>query len=61
MGEKFDQSATRELPAGTYGFWPGGMRHFAWAKGKTIAQLHGTGPWIFTYVNPADDPRNAKK
>ena len=61
MGEKFDQSATRELPAGTYGFWPAGMRHFAWAKGKTIVQLHGIGPWIFTYVNPADDPRNAKK
>jgi hypothetical protein len=33
MGEKFDQSATRKMPAGTYGFWPAGMRHFAWAKG----------------------------
>ncbi|CAN5529941.1 hypothetical protein BH20ACI3_BH20ACI3_42780 [soil metagenome] len=61
MGEKFDQSATREMPAGTYGFWPAGMRHFAWVRGQTVVQLHGTGPWIFTYVNPADDPRNAKK
>ncbi|MGI9166833.1 MAG: cupin domain-containing protein [Pyrinomonadaceae bacterium] len=61
MGEKFDQSATRKMPAGTYGFWPAGMRHFAWVKRKTTVQLHGTGPWIFTYVNPADDPRNAKK
>ena len=61
MGEKFDQSATRELPAGTYGFWPAGMRHFAWVKNKTTVQLHGIGPWIFTYVNPADDPRNMKK
>ncbi len=61
MGEKFDQSATRELPAGTFGFWPAGMRHFAWARGETVLQLHGTGPWMITYVNPADDPRNAKK
>ena len=61
MGEKFDQSATREMPAGTFGFWPAGMRHFAWAKGETVLQLHGTGPWMITYVNPADDPRSAKK
>ena len=61
MGERFDKSATRELPAGTFGFWPAGMRHFAWAKGETVLQLHGTGPWVITYVNPADDPRNAKK
>ena len=61
MGEKFDQSATREMPAGTFGFWPAGMRHFAWAKGETVLQLHGIGPWSITYVNPADDPRNARK
>ena len=61
MGEKFDQSAMRRMPAGTFGFWPAGMRHFAWAKGDTVLQLHGIGPWTITYVNPADDPRNAKK
>jgi hypothetical protein len=49
------RSATREMPAGRYGFWPAGMRHFAWVQGKTIAELHGTGPWIFANVNPADD------
>ena len=61
MGEKFDQSATREMPEGTFGFWPPGMRHFAWAKGETIIQLHGIGPWMITYVNDADDPRSLKK
>lgn len=61
MGEKFDQSATREMPEGTFGFWPVGMRHFAWTKGETIIQLHGIGPWMITYVNPSDDPRNTKK
>lgn len=57
MGEKFDQAATRPMPAGTFGYWPPPMRHFAWTQGETILQLHGVGPWTVTYVNPADDPR----
>ncbi len=61
MGEKFDQTGAREMPAGTFGFWPAEMRHFAWAKGNTVVQLHGIGPWSITYVNPADDPRGMKK
>lgn len=61
MGSKFDQNATREMPAGTFGFWPAGMNHFAWAKGETVLQLHGFGPWSIHYINPADDPRNAKR
>ena len=61
MGEKFDQSITRELTAGTFGYWAAGMRHFAWAKGETVIQLHGIGPWMITYVNASDDPRNTKK
>ena len=61
MGERFDRAATREMPAGSFGYWPVGMRHFAWAKGETVLQLHGKGPWTITYVNPADDPRNQRK
>ena len=60
MGDKFDQSATRVMPAGTFGFWPAEMKHFAWAKGETVLQLHGIGPWMITYVNPSDDPRKPK-
>ena len=36
-----------------------GLRHFAQAKGNTIVQVNGTGPWKLTYVNPADDPQKA--
>jgi len=43
------------------GFWPAEMKHFAWAKGETVLQLHGTGPWMITYVNPSDDPRRPKE
>ena len=61
MGEKFDQSATRAMPVGTYGHWAPGMKHFVWVKGETIVQFHGIGPWSTQYVNPKDDPRNQTK
>jgi quercetin dioxygenase-like cupin family protein len=57
MGAKFDSAATRTLPAGSFGFWLAGTKHFAWMEGETILQVHGQGPWTITYVNPADDPR----
>jgi quercetin dioxygenase-like cupin family protein len=57
MGDQLDPSKFSELPAGTFGAIPPGMKHFARAKGEVILQLHGTGPWGLTYVNPADDPR----
>jgi quercetin dioxygenase-like cupin family protein len=59
--EKLDRSDAKKLPAGSFGFWPAGMKHAAWAEGETVVQLHGIGPWQINYVNPADDPRTAKK
>jgi hypothetical protein len=35
------------------------MRHFAMAKTAGTIQVHGTGPFVLTYVNPADDPSKA--
>jgi hypothetical protein len=61
MGDKFDRKATRAMPAGSFGYWPVGMKHFGWMEGKTVLQLHGRGPWTITYVNPADDPRTPGK
>jgi len=60
MGGKFDRAKTRPMPAGSFGFWPVGMQHFAYTEGETVLQLHGKGPWTITYVNPADDPRGQK-
>ena len=57
MGEKFDKSRTTAMPAGSFGYWPIGMKHYGWFSGETVLQLHGKGPWTVTYVNPADDPR----
>jgi hypothetical protein len=60
MGEKFDASKGQEMPAGTYGTWPAGMKHFVWVRGETVVQFHGEGPWKINYVNPDDDPRGKK-
>lgn len=61
MGDNPKLADARSLPAGTYGVWPPGMVHAVWIEGETIVQFHGMGPWIINYVNPDDDPRNAKK
>ena len=60
-GEMLDRANAKKLPAGSFGYWPAGMKHTAWSEGETVIQLHGIGPWQINYVNPADDPRNAKK
>ena len=61
MGDTFDVKKGVQLPAGTYGTWPPGMKHFVWVQGETVVQFHGDGPWVINYLNPADDPRGAKK
>lgn len=60
MGDKFDEKAAKAMPAGTFGHWPPGMKHFVWVKGETVVQFHGIGPWSIEYVNPNDDPRRKK-
>jgi quercetin dioxygenase-like cupin family protein len=60
-GEALDRTSAKKLTAGSFGYWPAGMKHTAWSEGETIIQLHGVGPWQINYVSPADDPRNAKK
>ena len=57
LGDKLDPNATRPMTAGSFMVMPKGTHHFAWTKGETIVQIYGIGPWGFTYVNPADDPR----
>jgi quercetin dioxygenase-like cupin family protein len=60
-GEKFDEAAGKELPMGGYVVMPAGMKHYAWSSGEAIIQIHGMGQFEIKYVNPADDPRNAKR
>jgi quercetin dioxygenase-like cupin family protein len=60
-GGTFDETAGQELAAGSFAVMPAGMKHFAWSPDETIIQISSTGPFAINYVNPNDDPRNAKK
>ena len=61
MGGTIDASKLTSLPVGSFGMLPPGMQHYARAKGTTVIQLHGVGPWSLTYVNAADDPRKKSR
>jgi hypothetical protein len=39
---------------------PANMNHFAYTAAESTIVLYGIGPVEFKYVNPNDDPRNAK-
>ena len=56
MGNAFDEKALGDLGAGSYAVMTAGMPHYGMAKGTTVVQVHGLGPFVLNYVNPADDP-----
>jgi len=59
MGEKWDDKAMHTLHAGDVMIMQPKTPHYAMSKGESTVQIHGTGPWTITYVNPADDPSKA--
>jgi len=61
MGDKLDKKAGHALGAGGFALMPANANHFAYTKEATTILLYGQGPVEFKYVNPADDPRAAKK
>jgi len=56
LGDTLDKSKVRYLPAGSYIRLGKEERHYAIAKGETVVQVHGSGPFDLHYVNPGDDP-----
>ena len=62
MGDKLAKgaAANKTLAVGGYALMPANMNHFAYTTAETTIVLYGTGPVEFKYVNPGDDPRNAK-
>ena len=57
VGDKLDPQKSMPLATGHMMILQAKTPHFAWTQEETVIQLHGTGPWGITYVNPADDPR----
>ncbi|HTJ64194.1 MAG TPA: cupin domain-containing protein [Alphaproteobacteria bacterium] len=60
-GDRFDSTALKPLPPGSFYTEPAGRAHFA-ETGETpvIVQITGVGPSGLTYIDAADDPRKAK-
>jgi quercetin dioxygenase-like cupin family protein len=61
MGDTGDTAQGTVLKAGGYGVAPASMHHYAWTTTGAIVQVHMSGPFAITYVNPADDPRQSAK
>ena len=57
VGDRLDPDKTTGLKPGGIMMMAPGTKHFAWTREATVVQLHGTGPWGITYVDPNDDPR----
>src|SRR5437763_14318003 len=62
MGEELVRAAAtnKTLGVGGYALMPANMNHFAYTAAETTIVLFWQGPGEFKYVNPADDPRNAR-
>ncbi|MDE3200532.1 MAG: alpha/beta fold hydrolase [Acidobacteriota bacterium] len=61
-GDQFNESKLKELPPGSFYTEPPGQNHFAETGTEAVeVQITGYGPSSTKYVDPANDPRNAKK
>jgi quercetin dioxygenase-like cupin family protein len=55
-GDRLDGARMQTLAAGSYTGIPADVRHVASARGETVLQIHGNGPFGIDYLNKADDP-----
>jgi quercetin dioxygenase-like cupin family protein len=61
MGDTADKAKAANLGVGGYIAMSPNMNHYAFTDGGATVQITSHGPFQIVYVNPADDPRNAKK
>lgn len=61
MGEKADPSKARAMPAGSFIALAPSTPHFVAVDEETVVQLNNNGPWVITYIDPKDDPRQKAK
>jgi len=61
MGETFDESKMTTAAVGGYASLPAKMPHYFMARSAATVQVHGEGPFVVNYVNPADDPSKQTK
>jgi quercetin dioxygenase-like cupin family protein len=61
MGDTVDAKSEKTVNHGGYFAAKANMHHYAIAKTASVIQVDLNGPFGITYINPADDPRTAKK
>lgn len=57
MGTQFDESKLEAYARGGFFSLPAEHAHFAMARGETVVQVHGLGPFVVTYVNQPNATR----
>ena len=57
LGDNVDEATMHAMSAGSYAKMPARTNHYVRAKGETIVQITGMGPFEVKYVKPSDDPR----
>jgi quercetin dioxygenase-like cupin family protein len=56
IGDTFESAAMKELRPGAISIVPAGDAHYAQARGETVIQISGTGPFDIRWTNPDEDP-----
>ena len=59
-GETADARRATRLPAGGFFVFDAGAPHYSFVEDEVVLQVNGMGPWVTNYVNPSDDPRQAR-
>lgn len=49
VGDKYDETACKDMPAGSYMVMPKGMHHFAVNK-NAVVEIYGTGPFKINWL-----------
>lgn len=61
MGDAAATAQDETLAPGDFINLPTPMRHEASSRGGAVVQVQGIGPFVITYVDAKEDPRNAGK
>ena len=60
-GDNYDASRLTELKSGAHSLVPARLPHFGLHSVGNVIEVYGEAPFVYTFVNPEDDPNRAKK
>jgi mannose-6-phosphate isomerase-like protein (cupin superfamily) len=61
VGDTWDEAALVDMKPGSVTVLPAGNEHYAVARGETVLQVFGVGPFDLRWSNPEDDPAKRAK